>query len=206
LNPSTELVKALDGTTVDGVAIRGVVFPVSFQHAARPLSDAITAHRPAVILSTGLWPGEAVIRMERFAVNKTDFEIPDNDGLRPSPGLVDEDGPDAYAVTLPVERIVAELRSNGIPARVSDTAGTYLCNTTLYRALAICKAQGQGALCGFMHLPYLPRQVSALLDELRSDGILELHQRADLASMSLEMMVEAARTALSISLAHLSRQ
>jgi pyroglutamyl-peptidase len=200
LNPSAEIVRALDGTRIGGCPVRGLLLPVSFNAARRPLEDAIAEHRPVLVVSTGLWPGEPVVRLERVAVNRASFEMPDNDGERPLDDCVDEYGPVARAVTLPVARIVASLRAKGIPARTSDTAGTFLCNTTLYRALGACERLGTGARCGFVHLPYLPRQVAELLDDLSSEGRLELHQRADLASMSFDMMRDAVGTALALSL------
>jgi pyroglutamyl-peptidase len=200
LNPSAEVVRALDGTTVDGCTVRGLLLPVSFAAAKQPLTDAITEHRPRLVVSMGLWPGEPVIRLERVAVNRASFEMPDNDGQRPLDDYVEADGPVARAVTLPVGKIISSLREKGIPARTSDTAGTFLCNTTLYRALGACERLGTGARCGFVHLPYLPQQVAELLNDLSTEGRLELHQRADLASMSLDMMLEALRTILAVSL------
>jgi pyroglutamyl-peptidase len=200
LNPSAEIVRALDGTKIAGCAVRGMLLPVSFGAAKQPLEDMIAEHRPAVVVCTGLWPGEPVIRIERVAVNRASFEMPDNDGQRPLDDLVERDGPVARAVTLPVGKIIASLRSKGIPARTSDTAGTFLCNTSLYRALGACGRLGTGARCGFVHLPYLPQQVAELLNDLSAEGRLELHQRADLASMSFDMMLDAVGTTLAVSL------
>jgi pyroglutamyl-peptidase len=200
LNPSAEIVRAHDGTKIGGCMVRGMLLPVSFNAAKQPLEDAIAEHRPVLAVSTGLWPGEPVIRLERVAVNRASFELPDNDGQRPLDAYVDKDGPVARVVTLPVGKIVASLRDKGIPSRMSDTAGTFLCNTTLYRALGACERLGTGARCGFVHLPYLPQQVAELLDDLSKEGRLELHQRADLASMSFDMMLDAVGTTLAISL------
>jgi pyroglutamyl-peptidase len=200
LNPSAEVVRALDGTGIDGCTVRGMLLPVSFAAANQPLTDAIMEHRPVLVVSMGLWPGEPVIRLERVAVNRASFEMPDNDGQRLLDDQVEPDGPVARAVTLPVGKIIASLRGKGIPARASDTAGTFLCNTTLYRALGSCERLQTDARCGFVHLPYLPKQVAELLDDLSAEGRLELHQRADLASMSLGMMLEAVRTILAVSL------
>jgi pyroglutamyl-peptidase len=199
LNPSAEVVRALDGTRIDGCTVRGMLLPVSFAAAKRPLMDAITEHRPVLVVSTGLWPGEPVIRLERVAVNRASFEMPDNDGQRLLDNYVEPNGPVARAVTLPVGKIISTLREKGIPARISDTAGTFLCNTTLYRALGTCERLETDARCGFVHLPYLPQQVAELLDDLSAEGRLELHQRADLASMSLDMMLDAVRTILAVS-------
>jgi pyroglutamyl-peptidase len=139
LNPSAEVVRALDGTGIDGCTVRGMLLPVSFAAANQPLTDAIMEHRPVLVVSMGLWPGEPVIRLERVAVNRASFEMPDNDGQRLLNDQVEPDGPVARAVTLPVGEIIASLRGKGIPARASDTAGTFLCNTTLYRALGSCE-------------------------------------------------------------------
>jgi pyroglutamyl-peptidase len=197
LNPSAEVVRALDGTEIGGCTVRGMLLPVSLGAARQPLEDAISTHRPALVVSTGLWPGEPVIRLERVAVNRASFEMPDNDGQRPLDESVDQEGPVARAVTLPVGKIIASLREKGIPARTSDTAGTFLCNATLYRA---CERLGIGVRCGFIHVPYLPQQVAEQLNDLSNEGRLELHQRADLASMSLDMMLDAVRTTLALSL------
>ncbi len=200
LNPSAEIVSALDGTGIDGCTVRGMLLPVSFAAANQPLTNAIIEHRPVLVVSMGLWPGEPVIRLERVAVNRASFEMPDNDGQRLLDDQVEPDGPVARAVTLPVGKIIASLRGKGIPARASDTAGTFLCNTALYRALGSCERLQTDARCGFVHLPYLPKQVAELLDDLSAEGRLELHQRADLASMNLDMMLEAVRTILAVSL------
>jgi len=200
LNPSAEIIRALDGTNISGCSVRGMLLPVSFNAARQPLEDAIAMHRPASVVSTGLWPGEPVIRLERVAVNRASFEMPDNDGHRLLDDPVEQGGPVARAVTLPVGAIITSLREKGIPARISDTAGTFLCNTTLYRALGACERLGNGARCGFVHLPYLPQQVAQLLDDLSNEGRLELHQRADLASMSFDMMLDAISTILALSL------
>src|SRR5215208_6470123 len=200
LNPSAEVVRALDRTRIDGHTVHGMLLPVSFAAAKQPLTDAIAERRPVLVVSLGLWPGEPVIRLERVAVNRASFEMPDNDGQRLLDDNVEPNGPVARAVTLPVGKIISALRANGIPARTSDTAGTFLCNTTLYRALGACERLGTGARCGFVHLPYLPQQVAELLNDLSAEGRLELHQRADLASMSLDIMLEALRTILAVSL------
>lgn len=200
LNPSAEVVRALEGSRVEGAAVHGRLLPVSLSGAREPIVSAVAELRPAVVICVGLWPGEPVIRLERLGVNRASFEMPDNDGHRPSDDPIEEGGPVARAATLPLGPIMAALHAQGIPARMSDTAGTYLCNATLFRALGACEAHAPNARCGFLHVPYLPQQVVALLDELRAEGCLELHQRADLASMSLDAMVAAARTAVSLSL------
>ena len=118
-----------------------------------------------------------------------------------------DNGPAAFAATLPIRRIEGALLDVGIPARLSSTAGTFLCNACLYGFLEEAATAPRAALCGFMHLPYLPSQVAELLKATRRDARLELHQRADLASMDLPTAVKAVQIALEVSVGEaLNRQ
>ena len=199
-NPSAEIVKALAGSLVDGSRIEGLLLPVSLDRSGEILSAAMNRIQPDVVLSTGLWPGEPVVRVERRAANFIHSEVPDNDGIRKHSQKVMPDGPAAYDVSLPVDDIVAALRRQGIPARASETAGSFLCNATLYRVLRAAQSKDRIMRCGFVHLPYLPEQVAALLDGIDADDATELHQRGDLASMSATTMAEAIITVLDYAL------
>jgi pyroglutamyl-peptidase len=170
---------------------------VSFAGLRQRIEDLVRETDPAVVVSLGLWPGEPVIRLERVAVNIADFEIPDNDGMLVVDGLVAAAAPAARVSTLPLRAVERALLQAGVPARLSTTAGTFLCNAALYSALEACESSG--ARCGFVHLPYLPEQVASLLAELRKGQSLELHQRADLPSMSLATMVGAVRIVMAVS-------
>jgi pyroglutamyl-peptidase len=101
--------------------------------------------------------------------------------------------------TLPLHDALEALWRQGIPARLSGTAGTYLCNATMYRLLRYSQMHRPKMLAGFVHLPYLPSQVSNLLVELRAARSMELHQRADLASMEFQTMLTAVNTILAVS-------
>jgi pyroglutamyl-peptidase len=101
---------------------------------------------------------------------------------------------------LPIHAIQDRLLAAGIPARLSGSAGTFLCNAAMYHALCACAEHAPGTPCGFIHLPYLPEQVAALLLQIREWAKVELHQRADLASMALEIQVEAVRIAIATTL------
>ncbi len=94
------------------------------------------------------------------------------------------------------------LLAAGIPCRLSGTAGTFLCNALMYHALRACGERMPAPLCGFVHLPYLPQQVAWLIRDTAEEARLELHQRADLASMTLETMIEGARLAIEVALEH----
>ena len=114
-------------------------------------------------------------------------------------------GTTALAATLPLRAIEQALIAAGIPARLSTTAGTYLCNATLYTLLAAVERRGWNIPCGFIHLPYLTEQVAEMLAEARS-GRLEIHQRADFASMDYAVMERALRLALAVTVEATLRQ
>lgn len=198
INPAAEVVTQLDGCEIEGHRVVGRLVPVSFARLRRRIEELVRDTDPAAVVSLGLWPGEPVIRIERVAVNIADFEIPDNDGMLVVDGLVTPAAAVALASTLPLRAVERALLQAGVPARLSTTAGTFLCNATLYSALQACGSAGPR--CGFVHLPYLPEQVASLLSELRKGQTLELHQRADLASMSLATMVQAVRIVVAVSL------
>jgi pyroglutamyl-peptidase len=198
LNPSGRLATALDGAEIGGLRVAGRILPVSFSGLAARLEAALAETRPALVIALGLWPGEPMIRLERFGVNLADFEIADNAGAKLCDAVIAKDGVTALAATLPLRQIEQALLADGIPARLSTTAGTYLCNATLYALLAALAARGTAVPCGFIHLPYLPEQVAEMLVEARA-GRLEIHQRADIASMDYAVMERALRIAITIS-------
>jgi pyroglutamyl-peptidase len=201
VNPSGEVVKSLDGAQINGYEVVGQTMPVSFKNIQQRMEALIKDFNPAAVISLGLWPGEPMIRLERFAVNLTDFEIPDNDGLCLDKGNITGEGQVALSTTLPLREISEKLSAAGIPARISNTAGTFLCNATLFCALQTIKDQGLTTLCGFVHLPYLPRQVAELVAGLKKERQSELHQRADRASMSLDTMTRAVEICLQTTVA-----
>ena len=114
--------------------------------------------QPDFILCVGQAGGRPDITVERVAINCDDFRIPDNGGNQPEDEPVVADGPSAYFATLPIKNIVNALHQNGIPAKVSNTAGTFVCNHLMY---GVCHyaAQKGNIKAGFMHIPYLPSQV-----------------------------------------------
>ena len=200
-NPASEVVRALDGKRIAGALVLARPLPVSYAALRDDVARLLNELEPAVVLSLGLWPGEPVIRLERMAANVADFEIADNDGRVVTDGPVVPDGAVSLAATLPLRWIERDLLAAGIPVRLSGTAGTFLCNACLYHFLHAAASRSVPPLCGFMHLPYLPGQVAELMAETRRERRLELHQRADLASMDLSLAIRAAEIALGASLA-----
>jgi pyroglutamyl-peptidase len=199
LNPAEQVVKRLAGTEIGGVRVSGHTLPVNYVELGPRIARLIEEVRPRAVICLGLWPGTPLLRLERIAVNIADFEIPDNVGHM-TRGPVVEGGAEAYRSTLPIHAIQDRLLAAGIPARLSGSAGTFLCNALMYQALRACAEHAPGAPCGFIHLPYMPEQVAALLLQMREWAKVELHQRADLASMALETQVGAVRLAIATTL------
>ncbi len=196
-NPSAKLAGALDGITIGGCRIVGRTLPVTLAGLGERIDAAVDEVRPALVVALGLWPGEPMIRLERVAFNLADFDIADNAGARLSDAAILGGGTAALVSTLPLRAIERALLADGIPARLSSTAGTYLCNATLYTLLAALERRRWPAPCGFIHLPYLPGQVAAMMAEARA-GRIEINQRADLASMDYAVMERALRIALAV--------
>lgn len=199
-NPSELVTLALDGVRIGGMMVKGHVLPVDFKSVSHQIPALIDDLQPQVIVSLGLWPGEAMLRIERMAANWSWFELPDNVGHRQN-GHVIAGGPDGYLCTLPADSMQAAIRAGGLPCRQSGSAGTYLCNATLYTVLHYCALHHPSAQAGFIHLPYLPAQVANLLDQLAYDAQIEQHQRADFASMHFDDMVTGLRIGLEATLA-----
>ena len=195
VNPAEEVAKALDGAEIAGHRVKGRTLPVRYTELGPRIAALIEETAPRAVICLGLWPGEPMLRLERVAVNIADFEIADNTGLIER-GAIVEDGPAAYTATLPIQAIRDRLLAAGIPARLSGTAGAFLCNALMYHALRTCAGRDEPPTCGFIHLPYLPAQVAGMLGDTREEARLELHQRGDLSSMGLETMVEGIRLAL----------
>jgi pyroglutamyl-peptidase len=195
-NPSGEVARALDGKVVAGLNVAGRVLPVSYATLRSELQNLLTELKPRIVISLGMWPGEPAIRLERIGINVADFEIHDNEGAYVTDAAVSGDGSAAMLATLPLRAIETSLLAAGIPARISATAGTFLCNATLYTVLDIAQTMQPAPLCGFMHVPYLPEQVADLLRSVREERKLELHQRADLASMALATMIHSVELAI----------
>lgn len=153
-NPSGEVAGALDGSTVAGHDVVGAVLPVEFDAAGRRVRDLVDDHDPAAVVSTGLAAGRNGVAVERVAVNAADtVGTPDNAGNDPVNERIDPDGRDAYLATLPAGRTVRACLDAGVPARLSNTAGTHLCNDLLYETLAYLNATGRDVPAGFLHLP-----------------------------------------------------
>ena len=205
-NPAAEISTALDGRTILGMPVIGRTLPVSYSEIRRSVEELLDELRPRIVISLGLWPGATTIRVERVGVNVADFEIPDNTGRLANDELIVGNGSAAMFATLPIRKIERALLDAGIPARVSNSAGTFLCNACLYSFLSAADTRADHPACGFMHVPYLPEQVAALLTDLAMEARQEVHQRADLASMDLATSTRAVELALETAIAEIGRR
>lgn len=190
LNPSAEIARRLDGAKIGGLPVVGRLLPVDIARLDGALKAALAGIDPAVVILLGLAPGEACIRLERVALNLADFPIPDNAGARSRDQPLDPRGEAALWSRLPIRAIETRLLGMGIPARLSESAGTYLCNASMYRALSRLPKR---VSCGFIHLPLLPAQVAIGLEsgaESRASMAFPIQRRA--VEIALELSLESA--------------
>ena len=157
-NPAWETVRHLPDE-VSGAEIIKVQIPTVFGRSAKVVHEAILEHDPDVIVSVGQAGGRYTVNPERIAINVDDGRIPDNDGEQPIDVPIQSDGPPAYFSTLPIKAMATAMRDAGIPAGVSNTAGTYVCNHIMYQVLYMVDREFPGKRAGFVHVPYLPSQV-----------------------------------------------
>ena len=156
VNPSWEAVRQLHGRRVAGHRIVARRLPVEFGAALKALRAAVREVKPKLVLCVGQAGGRAAISLERVAINIDDARIPDNAGAQPVDVEIVRDGPAAYFTGLPIKAMFAALRENGIPAEVSQTAGTYVCNHVFYGLMHMLR--NRRIRGGFVHIPYSPEQ------------------------------------------------
>ena len=158
INPAIESVKRLPDN-IAGAEIIKLEIPTVRKKSLEKIEKAINEHNPDVILSIGQAGGRFDISIERVGINLDDFRIPDNEGNQ----IIDEpifpDGENSYFVKLPVKAMVQNVQKNNIPASVSYTAGTFVCNHVLYGVIYLIEKKYKGKKSGFIHIPFLPQQV-----------------------------------------------
>ena len=158
LNPSWEVCNRLS-RSIGGMRVETCRVPCEFRRAIEGVAKAIERHRPTMVLSLGQAGGRAHLSVERVAINVDDARANDNAGAAPIDEAIAPDGPPAYFATLPIKAMVAAMRAAGVPAEVSNTAGTYVCNHLMYGVLHFIAASGASARAGFIHMPYAEEQV-----------------------------------------------
>ena len=151
LNPSGEIVKALIGDD-----LVTAILPVVFGQASAQLRELIDLHKPSAVLCLGQAEGRSVMTPERIAINLDDARIADNAGNQPKEQRIIVDGPDGHFSTLPIEKMVTSMKAAGIPASISLSAGTFVCNHIFYVLQDYLK--DSSVKSGFMHVPLMDEQ------------------------------------------------
>ena len=185
INPAQLIAQELDGQVISGHRIVGAILPTEFAASLPTLDLLIERHKPALVIALGQAGGRAEISLERVAVNLIDARIADNAGAQPVDMPVVQKAPNAYFSTLPLKAMLAALRAAGIPAALSHTAGTFVCNQVFFglaHALARSRRRVRG---GFIHVPYLPEQAG---------------RHADAPSLTLAVMVRGVQLCLQVAL------
>ncbi|MEJ7930692.1 pyroglutamyl-peptidase I [Ramlibacter sp. AN1015] len=158
-NPSALAALALNDSDIAGHRVVGAVLPTVFGASRAVLEDLVARHRPALVVCCGLAGGRAAISLERIAINVDDARIADNAGAQPVDLPVVAGAPAAYFSTLPIKAMLQSLRSAGIAAEVSQTAGTFVCNHVFYGLMHLLAQPGcRGVRGGLVHVPWLPGQ------------------------------------------------
>lgn len=180
-NPSWQAVRALRNRRIAGHRIVARELPTEFGASLKVLRAAIRDTKPRLVLCVGLATGRERISLERVAINVDDARIPDNAGAQPVDVAVVEDGPAAYFATLPLKAMLVALREAGIPAEVSQSAGTFVCNHVFYGLMHALRRR-PAVRAGFIHVPYPAAETSAD------------------TSLTLQRVAEALRIAISTAL------
>ena len=179
LNPSQLLVEELAKQELPGIDLITAILPVEFDRATEILLAKIQEFSPSVVISFGQAEGRSSITPEKIAINLDDARIADNSGDARKQKEIVAGGADGYFSTLPVEKIVSALNEAGVPANLSLSAGSFVCNHIFYRMQHALL--GQGIKSGFIHLPLVPEQSAEFPNQ---------------PTLSLEQMLVGAKTAI----------
>ncbi len=180
INPAFEVIKKLRDS-IEGAEVVKLQIPTAFYSSTNKIVEKINEVNPDVVLMIGQAGGRFDITAERVGINVDDARIPDNESQQPIDKPIDPEGLPAHFATIPIKAIVQEIRSKNIPASVSNTAGTYVCNHIMYGILNYIHKNKLNIKGGFIHIPFLLEQVIT---------------KPNTPAMSLETMVEAIETAI----------
>lgn len=182
INPSWEAVRALDGERAGEYRIVARKLPCVFGEASVVLDEAIDELRPSLVLCVGQAGGRDRVCIERYAVNVARARIPDNAGLQPKGEPVIPNAPERYEARVPAAAMAQAVRDRGIAAKVSLSAGRYVCNHVLYGLLHRIATRSPALRGGFVHIPYAPEQAQ--------------RNPKNPPSMPLDQVIEALRAAV----------
>jgi len=181
-NPSGAVVQEIAEHGIDGIEIVTAILPVEFKRASEKLVELISTYKPSVVISLGQAEGRDFIGLEQVAINLADGRIADNVGVKLVNQPINVSAADGYFSTLPIRAIVDAISALGISAKVSYSAGTFICNEIFFTAQSFL--QGSTVISGFIHLPLAPNQAAEF------PGLL---------TMPIEDQVAAIRAAIKVS-------
>lgn len=162
VNPAFEVLKFLDGKTLGGLLVVTREIPTVRHKSVETLKKAVADINPSLIITVGQAGGRLEITPERVAINTDDYRIPDNEGNQPVDEPIVKGAPSAYFTSLPVKAMVAAIKKAGIPASVSNSAGTFVCNHIFYGLMHLLAEEGNKRRGGFIHIPYMTAQAARL--------------------------------------------
>lgn len=186
INPSIEAVKLLPDE-IKGVKVIKLEIPTVRHKAIDTIDQMIAKEDPEVILSIGQAGGRFDMTVERVGINVDDFRIKDNEGNQPIDEKIYEDGEVAYFATLPIKAMVKKIRDGKIPASISNTAGTFVCNHVLYGVQYLIDKKYPGKKSGFMHIPFMTEQV---VERSNTTPSMDLPVMAKAIEFAIEAIIE----------------
>lgn len=182
VNPAEEAVKMVS-ENIKGAEVVKLIIPTVQTKSVQAIEKAIEEHKPDIVISVGQAGGRFDITPERVAINLDDYRIKDNEGNQPIDAVIQEDGQPAYFTNLPVKAMVKHMNDNQIPATVSYTAGTFVCNHVMYGILYMIDKKYPNIKGGFIHIPYMTSQVM----DKKNTPFMSLHEIVK----GLELAIEA---------------
>lgn len=191
INPAEQVAKILDGQIIENIAITSTIVPNTFYQSIEHVKNIMLAEQVDYVLMMGEYPGRSMITFERYAHNLIDasrYQLCDNEGVSYDQKETIPHGPTAYQSLLPLKAMVEAVRAAGIPADISDTAGTFVCNHLLYGILHEIKTTKLPIKAGWAHLPLLP-STAALLENLGKPSM-----SAETASAGISAAIKALTT------------
>lgn len=182
INPALEIIKQLP-QKISGADVVTLELPTAFNESRELLERSFEDIRPDAVISIGQAGGRSKMTVEKIGINLQDAPIEDNRGFKPLGRKIYADGADGYFSNLPVKRIAADMNAAGVPAEVSYSAGTFVCNSVLYTIMYNINTRYPNMKGGFVHVPFLPVQAT---------------DKRNAPSMSLNDMVKAITTVIEV--------
>lgn len=182
VNPALEAMKLLPDKIGEAQILK-LELPTVFKKSIEKVWQYIDEYEPDIVISLGQAGGRACISIERVAINIDDTTMADNEGNMPIDQPIFKDGENAYFSNLPIKKMVEDIKKAGIPANISNTAGTYVCNHVMYGVLYKIHKEKLDIKAGFIHVPFIPEQVV---------------NKPESPSMSLENIVKAVEIACKV--------